>query len=169
MIDCRCEECFGDDPWLVSSACFWNSQWNEAVEGTQTLLSSQCSPDSVVARAKWCLMRWHKARSEGRCQEAAEAGLNQNSCSFSTSVFPHVLPESVECVPLVCCENIGIVYCLRLSPVLNWELSHLENTQPTAPHHLLCDQGSVPGSCAHSGTGGLRAREQSLGQLWSEV
>lgn len=26
MTDCRCEECFRDDAWLVSFACFWSSQ-----------------------------------------------------------------------------------------------------------------------------------------------
>lgn len=119
-------------------------------------------PDSVVARAKWCLMRWHKARSEGRCQEAAQAGLKQNSCSFSTSAFPPVLPESLECVPLACCANIGIVCCLQLGPALNRELSHLESS--TAPQQLLGDRAALQGSVLSLGP-----VEQSLGQLWSEV
>lgn len=105
--------------------------------GNTSPAQPQCSPDSVVACAKPCLMRWHKARSEGQCQEAAQAGLNQNSCSFSTSEFPHLLPDSVECVPLVYCANIGILYCLpaqpcvRLGTVPLWEL-------PSPRHPLTC-------------------------------
>lgn len=147
MIDCRCEECFRGDPWRVSFASFWNSQWNEAVEGAQALLSSQCSPDSVVACAKWCLMRWHKARSEGQCQEAAQAGLNQNSCSFSASVFPHLLPESGECVPLACCENMAMIYCLPAQPCVKLgNCPTYRTTDPKPPHRLLWDQSSIPWS-----------------------
>lgn len=39
----------------------------------------------------------------------------------------------LECVPSVCCENIGIIYC--------WELSHLEDSQ-----HLLWDRAAFHGA-----------------------
>lgn len=135
----------------------------------------QSSPDSVVACAKPCLMRWHKARSEGQCQQAAQAGLNQNSCSFSTSEFPHLLPDSVECVlwkhwhhllpsssaPCSTGDCPTSRWSHPTAPIACWIPLPVGAGQPLDPEQGVCSKVAWGGR-AQAGTCGLRAREQSL-------
>lgn len=53
----------------------------------------------------------------GQCQEAAQSRLYQNSCSFSTSLCPHLVSECgvYKYMLSVCCENIIIYTGLQLS------------------------------------------------------
>lgn len=155
---------FWRNPWLVSLARFWSSQWNEAAGGAAALLSSQCSPDSVVAGAKWCLTRWHKARSEGSARRQRRQGWTRIPAASALQ------SSLVESVPLVCCENIGIVYCLPARPCLQLGAVPLRE-------QLWARAASME---PRAGTGSSRAararwdqcsqgRQQSSAQLGSEM